>query len=164
MAPHSLKMVQKIPAGIGEVWELFSSPGNILKLTPEYMALRIISGGGYPVIFAGQIIAYTVKPLWGMPIHWVTEIKEVYPGKFFMDAQKKGPFRFWEHQHYFKEIDGGVEMTDRLRYQNPLGMLGKMANTLLVKKRLRQLFEYRYRQVETIFGTWKNQQAIIQFN
>ncbi|HEV7782927.1 MAG TPA: SRPBCC family protein [Chitinophagaceae bacterium] len=164
MTPHSLKMVQKIPAGIGDVWELFSNPGNILKLSPEHMVLRIISSGGHPVISPGQIIRYKVKPLWGIPVHWITGIKEVEPGKFFMDVQKKGPYSFWEHRHYFKEIDVGVEMTDSLLYRNPLGMLGNMVNTLFIRNRLRQLFEYRYRQVEEIFGKWKDQQPIIRFS
>ncbi len=164
MAAHSLKMVQKIPAGLDEVWELFSNPGNLLKLTPAYLGLRITSAGDHAIIFPGQIIEYTVRPLWRIPFHWITEIREVDHRKFFMDVQRKGPYRVWEHSHYFKEIGGGVEMTDMIRYQNPLGVLGRMANKVLVQKRLRQIFEYRYRQVEDLFGKWESQQAIIHFS
>ncbi len=164
MVIHSLKMVQKIPVGMHVVWAFFSNPGNILQLSPEYMDLQIIAGGGEPVIFPGQIIEYKVKPLWSIPVHWVTEIKEVEPGEFFIDVQKKGPYSMWEHRHDFASIEGGVEMTDSVRYQNPFGMLDKWANTPIVQKRLHYLFEFRFRKVEEIFGKWGDQRPLIHFS
>lgn len=164
MPLHSLKMVQKIPAGIDEVWEMFSNPANLLQLTPPHLRLRIISAGDQAVIFTGQRIEYTLTPLLRIQFHWTTEIRGVDKRKYFMDKQMKGPYRLWEHQHFFKPIEGGVEMTDAIRYQNPLGILGKFANSFIVRNRLRQIFEYRYRQVENIFGTWEGQQPVILFS
>jgi len=164
MAIHSLKMVQNIPAGIETIWELFSNPGNLAKLTMPGLGLRIISGGDHSIIYPGQRIEYKLKPVWGITVHWITEIKEVERLKFFMDIQRKGPYRVWEHRHFFKEIDGGVEMTDMVQYKNPLGILGNMANSILVKKRLKQIFEYRFQQVEQVFGKWEDQQPLIHFS
>jgi ligand-binding SRPBCC domain-containing protein len=161
---HSIKMIQKIPAPVGEVWELFSQSANLLQLTPARMAIKIISAPDDRPIYPGQIIEYTIKPLWGVPVRWITEIREVEAEKFFMDKQLKGPYRLWEHQHFFKEIEGGVEMTDLVHYAIPFGLLGKMTNSILVKKKLQQIFEYRFQKVETIFGKWDGQQPVIVFS
>ena len=57
----------------------------------------------------------------------------------------------WHHQHHFRTIDGGVEMTDVVHYKNPLWFLGNIANMLFVRKKLQQIFEYKYAKVEEMF-------------
>ena len=81
-----------------------------------------------------------------------------------MDIQRKGPYRLWEHKHYFQPIDGGVEMTDIVSYQVPMGVLGRMVNGILVKRKLKQIFEYRFQQVEKLLGKWEGQQALIELS
>ena len=85
----------------------------------------------------------------------MTEITHVVPMKYFVDEQRKGPYALWQHQHHFKQIEGGVEMTDIVHYKNPLGFLGNLANTLFVKKKLEEIFRHRYEAVENRFGAWK---------
>jgi ligand-binding SRPBCC domain-containing protein len=164
MAAHSLKMVQKIPAPVGDVWKLFSQSANLVQLTPAGMDIRIVSAIDDRPIYPGQIIEYKLKPLWGMTIRWITEIGVVEQERFFMDIQRKGPYRLWEHKHYFQPIQGGVEMTDIVNYQIPMGILGRMANSVLVKQKLRQVFEHRFRQVEKLLGKWDGQQASIHLS
>jgi ligand-binding SRPBCC domain-containing protein len=66
----------------------------------------------------------------------------------------------WQHQHHFKTIEGGVEMTDIVSYQNPLWLLGELANVLFIKRKLRSIFEFRFRKMEELFGKWPGGQAI----
>jgi len=73
---------------------------------------------------------------------------------YFMDEQRKGPYSTWQHQHYFKAIEGGTEMTDIVLYKNPFGIIGEIANVLLVKRKLRDIFEYRFNKMESVFGKW----------
>lgn len=157
-------MVQKIPAPLEKVWELFSNSANLVQLTPAGMDIHILSDPEDQKIYTGQIIRYRLKPLWGIPVHWVTEINEVEEGKFFSDTQQKGPYRVWEHHHYFKPIDGGVEMRDIVHYKIPWGLLGRIANTVVVRKKLRQVFSYRYAQIEKLFGKWEGQQCNIEIS
>ena len=103
-------------------------------------------------MYAGQIIEYTVKPILGIPLYWMTEITHVQDLQFFVDEQRFGPYTMWHHQHHFKAIDGGVEMTDIVHYKLPLWFLGDIANSAFVKKQLNGIFDYRFKKVEALFG------------
>ena len=164
MATYTIKALQKIPAKIDNVWELFSNAANLQKITPEDMGFRILSELHNGPVFTGQLIEYKLKPLFGIPVYWMTEIMQVKEKEYFMDEQRKGPYRLWRHEHFFRPVEGGVEMTDVVTYQNPLGILGQLANMTMVKKKLRRIFEYRYHRIEEIFGKWPGQQPDIRIN
>jgi ligand-binding SRPBCC domain-containing protein len=155
MAAHSIKTIQKIPISLERAWDFFSNPGNLQAITPDNMGFKVISKHQGDTMYAGQIIEYTVKPVLGIPLYWMTEITHVKNGQYFIDEQRFGPYALWHHQHHFKEIPGGVEMTDIVHYKNPLGILGRMANTLFVKKKLKGIFDYRFSKVEELFGKWE---------
>ena len=87
---------------------------------------------------------------------WVTEITHVEEGAFFVDEQRVGPYRIWHHQHFFREIPGGVEMTDIVDYQLPLGFLGKLVHPFLVGPRLKHIFSFRYDKLVALFGEMKH--------
>lgn len=116
------------------------------------MKFRVTSGPMPGEVYAGQIITYTVAPVAGIPLFWMTEITAVNPLRFFVDEQRRGPYRLWHHQHHFTEKDGGVLMTDLVHYQLPLGLLGELARVLFVRKQLQAIFSYRRQQVEVHFG------------
>lgn len=153
MAVHSLRTEQRLPVDIKQAWDFFSSPANLSVITPSKMDFRIISKHHGNKMYPGQLIEYTVKPVLGVPLYWMTEITHVEPQRFFVDEQRYGPYSLWHHQHHFREIDGGVEMTDIVHYKIPLGWLGDIANTIFVKKQLAEIFDYRFRKVEELFGT-----------
>lgn len=150
---YKLERTQRLPISLDEAWDFFACPDNLQKITPAYMGFDIKSGGGIPM-YAGMIIRYTVRPLWSIPMTWVTEITHVVPGQFFVDEQRVGPYAIWHHQHHFKAIENGVEMTDILHYKLPLGLLGKLAYPFLVKNKLEEIFNYRNQKMIELFGTY----------
>lgn len=154
MAVYSFKTVQVIPVPADQAWDFFSSPANLQTITPPYMGFRVISKHQGDRMYPGQVIEYKVKPLLGIPMYWMTEITHVAEGKMFVDEQRKGPYRLWHHQHHFRTVANGVEMTDIVHYQLPLGWLGDLANWLFVKKQLQGIFDFRRKKVEEIFGTY----------
>ena len=91
-------------------------------------------------MYEGLMIAYTVKPLAGIPMNWVTEIKTVRDLEFFVDEQRVGPYKIWHHEHHFKAVAGGVEMTDIVTYVLPFGILGRLVHPFLVRPKLEQIF------------------------
>jgi ligand-binding SRPBCC domain-containing protein len=163
MAVHSVKTIQKIPISLEQAWGFFSSPANLQVITPAKMGFKTISRHHGEKMYAGQIIEYKVKPLLGIPIYWMTEITHVEDKRYFIDEQRFGPYDMWHHQHHFKAIEGGVEMTDVVHYKNPLWVLGELANSLFVKNQIKDIFNYRFTKVEELFGKWpRGQEMIIQ--
>lgn len=150
---YSLKTVQVLKTSIDEAWDFFSSPANLQKITPQKLGFQIVSLHHGEKMYAGQIIEYKVRPVMGIPLYWMTEITHVEDKKYFVDEQRFGPYSLWHHQHHFKEIEGGVEMTDIVHYKIPFWILGDIAQQLFVKKQLEAIFNYRFEAAEKLFNT-----------
>ena len=149
---YSIKTVQVIPVSLEKAWDFFSNPANLATITPDSLGFRIISKHHGPKMYPGQIIEYKVSPLLGLPLYWMTEITHTEEGKYFVDEQRFGPYSLWHHQHHFRAVPEGVEMTDIVHYKLPCWFLGDIAHALFVKKQLKGIFDYRYKKVKELFG------------
>jgi ligand-binding SRPBCC domain-containing protein len=159
---YELKREQFIPISVEQAWDFFSSPKNLAVITPDEMGF-IIKSNVPEKMFSGLLIDYTVKPLLGIPLRWQTEILEVDEYKSFVDNQNKGPYKLWHHTHLFEPVNGGVKMTDIVKYELPLGVLGTIAHATFVKNKLNHIFDYRFKKVEEIFGKYVDaNQAVAQ--
>ena len=162
MSVHSLKAVQLIPLSLQDAWDFFSSTANLRAITPADLRFQIISSHHGHAMYPGQIIEYKVRPLWGIELYWMTEITHVEYCKFFIDEQRYGPYSMWHHQHHFKVVGNGVEMTDIVHYKLPGGWVGELLHPRTVKKKLEQIFEYRFETIEKLFGKWEGQEKRIE--
>lgn len=153
---YFLKTVQKLPIDLKTAWDFFSSPENLKTITPPYMGFEVTSEYREKKMYPGMIITYKVHPLFGIPVNWATEITHVSEPYYFVDEQRFGPYKFWHHQHKFYEIEGGVEMHDILHYKVGFGIFGRIANSLMVKNKLKDIFGFRYKKLEEIFGKMSN--------
>ncbi|MBA2612151.1 MAG: SRPBCC family protein [Bacteroidetes bacterium] len=150
---HVIKTKQFINSDINTVWDFMSSPSNLKVITPEYMNFTIIDENAKSEkMFQGQIIEYTVSPVLGIALNWVTEITHVEDKNYFVDEQRFGPYSFWHHKHFIKQVTGGVEMIDIVHYKLPFGFIGKLLNGLFVKKQLKKIFDYRHKKIEELFN------------
>lgn len=150
---YSFKTVQVLPIPMKDAWDFFSSPANLPRITPEKLRFKIISSHHGEKMYPGQVIEYKVSPVLGIPVYWMTEITHVEPYKYFIDEQRFGPYNLWHHQHHFREVQGGVEMTDIVHYKLPFWFLGDIANALFVKQQLKGIFDYRFKAVEKRYKT-----------
>jgi len=156
MKTYTLNFEQKVPISLQEAWDFFSSPLNLAKITPKSMSFIITSDYTADTkMYEGMLISYKVSPLLGIKMDWMTEITYVKEGEYFIDDQRFGPFSLWHHEHHFKTIEGGVLMTDKLTYAVPFGFLGQIANALVVAKQTQDIFDYREKAVEEMFGVYK---------
>ena len=100
---YQLKKTQFIKTDLQSAWDFFSSPLNLKKITPPEMGFEVKTA--LPdKMYEGLMIEYTVKPLLGIPLNWITEIKTVKELDFFVDEQRKGPYRIWHHEHHLSLI------------------------------------------------------------
>jgi ligand-binding SRPBCC domain-containing protein len=154
MGVFVLKRVQNLPLSLEQAWDFFATPANLKEITPAYMGFEMLSDSGSGNMYPGQIISYYIKPFPGMRFFWLTEITHVKDQHFFVDEQRSGPYAFWHHTHFFKEIKGGIEMTDLVHYQLPFGFLGKLVHELVVKRRLKEIFDFRAEVLVSRFGAF----------
>ena len=153
MKIYTLHKKQNLPISVEQAWEFLSSPANLKTITPDYMGFNILSGADRPM-YSGQIIQYIVTPVLGIKTNWVTEITHVKDHEYFVDEQRFGPYSLWHHKHFIKEIAGGVEMEDIIDYKVPMGILGQLAHPILVKPKLEEIFSYRTKKLEELFGKY----------
>lgn len=151
MKPFILERTQILPVSIDEAWAFFSNPANLSKITPPYMDFRITSPPASET-YAGQIITYTVRPFFRVAVNWTSEITQLDRPNFFIDEQRFGPYRFWHHQHRFREVEGGVEVCDLVHYLLAHDQLAALINRLFVAPRLKRIFDYRCRALKDIFS------------
>jgi len=138
---YQLKFEQHLPIPLAEAWHFFSSPNNLAKITPPQMQFVVTSDYNENTkMYPGMIITYKVTPLFGIKMNWMTEITHVKENEYFVDEQRFGPYALWHHQHHFKEVKGGVLMTDIVNYAIPYGIIGRLANDILVARQLNKLF------------------------
>lgn len=151
MRLYVLQKEQELPIPPDEAWEFFVHPGNLPLITPPDLGFRITSS--LPeTMHAGMIVSYTVTPFPGSPpVSWITEITHMREPFFFVDEQRFGPYRFWHHQHIFRECSGGTLMTDLVHYALPFGPLGRIAAPF-VSRRLERIFTYRRLELERRLG------------
>lgn len=155
MKIYNLHKKQNLPITIQEAWSFLSNPKNLKTITPDYMGFNILRGADREM-FAGQIIQYIVTPVLGIKTKWVTEITHVNQGNYFVDEQRFGPYAFWHHKHFIRPINGGVEMEDIIDYKLPLGWIGQLAHPILVKPKLKEIFNYRQKKLTELFGEFKS--------
>ncbi|ESU26664.1 hypothetical protein FLJC2902T_26390 [Flavobacterium limnosediminis JC2902] len=151
---YTISSRQKLPIGIDKAWEFFSDPKNLNSITPDSMNFQTLSGDERKM-FAGQIIRYKISPFSGISMEWVTEISHIQDKVFFVDEQRFGPYKFWHHKHFFKEIDGGVEIEDLVHYKLPFGFIGRLVHPILVIPKLNEIFSFRKQKLNELFGEFK---------
>lgn len=141
MANHRLAASQFVPRPLTEVFAFFSDPDNLARITPPSMRLELITTDRE--MRSGLAIDYRIRPLLGFPVRWRTRITDYDPPRSFRDVQERGPYRRWEHEHRFLEVDGGTLIEDDVTYALPLGPLGDAVHRLAVRGELARIFRHR---------------------
>jgi ligand-binding SRPBCC domain-containing protein len=142
MKLYQVRYTQQLPITLQDAWAFFSDPRNLSNITPPWLAFQPTSDAPAEM-YPGLILTYRIQPFPGVPMSWVTEITHVREPHYFVDEQRFGPYRFWHHQHHFRETEGGVEMEDIVHYSLPFGMVGQAVNALTVGGKVKGIFEYR---------------------
>jgi ligand-binding SRPBCC domain-containing protein len=148
---YQFRSKQFWPISIKEAWEFFSNPNNLPQITPPWLNFEVTTQLDSKM-YAGMIITYVVRPLLNIPTKWVTEITHVHEPIFFVDEQRLGPYKLWHHQHIFREAQNGIVMEDIVTYAVPFGFIGRIANSLIISKKIKSIFEFRTNVLIKIFA------------
>ena len=146
---YTFKKEQFVPSDLDTVFEFFSRPENLEKITPSSMGFNIITPT--PIdMKEGAIIDYTVK-IMGVPMRWRTMITSYKKNEYFVDEQLKGPYSYWHHKHTFKEVEGGVLIIDEITYALPIQAFRLIVHPVLIKPQLNQIFNFRFQTIKDKF-------------
>jgi ligand-binding SRPBCC domain-containing protein len=150
---YTLYAKQIVDKEIDFLWDFFSKPSNLNKLTPEDVEFKIISGKSDD-FYAGKIISYKIKPFKLVTLNWITEISQVKEGSYFIDNQISGPYKMWHHEHHFKSNnDGTTEIIDKVKYKLPFYILGRISHKIFIKRKLINIFNFRQKKIKELFNS-----------
>ena len=78
-----------------------------------------------------------------------SQITELIRPLRFTDQMIYGPFKYLRHQHIFEKTPVGTVMIDLFDFQSPLGILGTIADKLVLGRYLRRLLTKRNELIKT---------------
>lgn len=134
-----------------EAWDFFSSPHYLNQITPDFFNVEITSQ--VPAkIYAGLMIGYRMKAVFGWTMPWLSEISHCEEPHRFVYQQAVGPFKFWSHEVCLTEQQGHIVMEDIVFYAMPLGWFGRMMHSVLIRKKLQNIFDTRQAYLHAKWG------------
>ena len=108
----------------------------------KFSGEKAIAGKTKGLIEYGEWVSWEAKHL-GFVQHLTSKITEFDAPNYFVDEMVMGAFKSFRHEHHFEETNAGTEMTDVFYFESPLGILGKIANTLFLKRYMTNLLKTR---------------------
>ena len=160
--PHNLPrlMPQQMHVRL-EHLRIVPPPPDKVKLVVESGANSeaMVERGVDPATIAGKgsqiVISFRLLPFLPFRGRWTAEILEYEPLSHFVDEQRSGPMRSWHHRHSFRsKVRNGREGTivgDEVDYELPFGILGRIADSLVVERMMRRTFATRQTQLNSFF-------------
>ena len=145
--PFTIDTQQWFRRPIDEVFAFFADAFNLEQITPPWLHFHVLTPA--PIAMQpGTLIDYKLR-LHGIPIRWRSEITAWQPPFFFIDEQRKGPYRLWHHEHRFEPRDGGTLVTDHVDYR-VIG--GRLVNRFFVRRDLDRIFAFRHAAMEKLLS------------
>ncbi len=108
-----------------------------------------VAGVTTGMIGLGQTVTFEGTHF-GMRQRLMVKVVEFERPHLFVDEMIEGRFRSFRHIHEFLSIDGGTLMLDTVVWVSPLGILGMIADKLLIRRHLRDLITTRNTKLKEI--------------
>lgn len=103
---------------------------------------RVVAGVRSGIVSQGDTITWRARHL-GWTFDFTSEITTVDRPHLFVDRMVKGPFRSFEHEHWFEARGEETHMRDVLRFASPLWLLGRIMEMSVLERHLRSFLLQR---------------------
>ena len=131
-----------LPVSAEKGFSWHERPGALDRLIPPWERVSVLKWGDGIRDGSTVELAQRLGPL---ELKWVVKHHGYEAGQAFRDKQLSGPFVSWKHLHEFRpEGDCNGVLTDRIAYQVPGGILGRLLGGILIKQKLNNMFTYRH--------------------
>jgi ligand-binding SRPBCC domain-containing protein len=130
-----------------EVFSFFADATNLEAITPRWIRFSVATPP--PIeMRRGLLIDYRLR-IRGVPMRWQSEITAWEPPYRFVDEARRGPYKFWRHEHRFEATAEGTRVIDEVNYGVPGG---RLVHWLLVGRDVKGIFRYRQAKLQEIFA------------
>ena len=158
---YKLKRKIVVDTTIEQAWAFISRPENLNLITPQDLSFQIVSEVPEDM-YNGLLVEYLVTiPVIGKQ-RWISEIKHIRDRDSFVDEQRVGPYKLWYHYHKIEAVPDGVLFTDEVTYEPPFSILGRMANSIFIRKTLNRIFDYRKERFVELLEKTENTLSVVQ--
>jgi len=96
---------------------------------------RAVAGVTTGLIAHGESVTWRGRHF-GLMLQHTSKIARYEPPVFFQDVMTAGAFKSFVHDHRFQQHGGVTVMQDELKFSAPLGVLGSMAESLVLRSYL----------------------------
>lgn len=137
----TLLLETRIDAPIERCFSLsLSIDAHTLSMGPS--AERAIAGVTSGEIGPGESVTWQARHF-GLPLRMTSVISEYERPRRFVDEQVRGPFARWWHEHRFEISGQQTLMLDRIEFEAPLGLLGRIAERVVLERYMEHLIVQR---------------------
>jgi ligand-binding SRPBCC domain-containing protein len=102
-----------------------------------------VAGRMSGLIGLGETVTWRARHL-GVRQRLTSRISAYDRPAYFQDVMVRGAFAWMEHDHWLDATpDGGTVLRDEFRFAAPLGILGRIAETLVLRRYMTRFLERR---------------------
>ncbi len=110
---------------------------------------RVVGGRSSGLLSLGEEVTWEAVHF-GVRQRFTARITEFERPTRFVDEMVRGVFARFRHVHQFRTVGGVTEVTDLVDYASPLGVLGALADALVVKRHLTAFLIARAEVLKTL--------------
>lgn len=103
---------------------------------------RAVAGRTSGLIELGEEVTWRARHV-GIVQHFTSRITAFDRPRHFRDEMQRGAFRSFVHDHFFEVEGAGTKMVDVLVFAAPLGVPGRIAEALFLRRYLTRLLRDR---------------------
>jgi ligand-binding SRPBCC domain-containing protein len=126
---------------VQQLWDFHAQPNAFSILTPPPIFIRMRENKLISLTEGTVDFTMWLGPI---PLHWIAQHLPGPTPTSFMDRQLSGPMAFWEHQHIFRAVPEGVELTDHVTLGHKSGLAGLFSRLMFDGLPLHIFFFYRH--------------------
>lgn len=137
-----------LPTAAPILWDFLRRPANLARLADPEMNATLIEAPEF--LELGGIVAWKLRRF-GLSQRMELEIVELEEGRGWVEEQRQGPWQSWRHERRLVEIDGGTRFEEKILYQMPRGLLGRMISAEAVAESIEKMFAFRDQALTGMF-------------
>jgi len=131
---------------VEDVFDFHLDPANLARIAPPNTKTELVSATENPLQLGSRVVVRSLQA--GITVLIEAEIVILDAPRHLEDKQIRGPFKKWVHSHTFEAREGGMQLTDDVDYELPMGGLGNLVMGRTVARELDANFDYRHRETK----------------